>query len=50
MPVIALLAGLTHLGSLWSGGAFLLLLLSVAGLALPAYLEGQVARGNRTAA
>ncbi len=50
MPVIALLAGLTHLGSLWSGGAFLLLLLSVASLALPAYLEGQVARGDRTAA
>ncbi|MSQ11727.1 MAG: hypothetical protein EXR48_03400 [Dehalococcoidia bacterium] len=48
LPLMTVLAATTHLGSVWSVGVFLLLLFSLAIVAVPAYLQNQVADGDST--
>ncbi|MBM3946549.1 MAG: hypothetical protein FJ315_04000 [SAR202 cluster bacterium] len=49
MPIAAMLASQTHLGAALGGGALLLIALSLGCLALPALLDGQLERSDRTA-
>jgi hypothetical protein len=50
LPLIAALAGIAHLGTLWSLGVFLLLLSSIGIMIIPAVLESRLVHADGTAA